>query len=197
MKAVALKRRQATGPLQFIENIVELLLDREPWAGIAGLVCGWTALFAAIWFAVLFAIVGAIGGFFITGFMTLGIGQASQGTALLGSLTGMAYGFVAGFYIVFGSAFSLHVILSLIVGVVVAFAVTFAIYFFEPTLLGFRGYRRPSCRAEEAKLLDMLGPVASHMGLRDVPAIRISDNPIPGAWAHMRHTFSARDFSNS
>jgi Zn-dependent protease with chaperone function len=189
MSTTSLKH-QLTLPFRFVNVTADLVLDREPWACIAGLVCGWTALFAAIWFAVLFAIVGAIGGFFIAGFVTLGIGQASQGTALLGGITGMLYGFLAGFGLVFGSALSqapLHILLSLFAGVVLAVLVSFAVMALEPTLLDLRGYRRLSRRADEAKLLDMRDVVAAGMGLQRVVPLLIADDPVPGAWAHTRH----------
>ena len=126
--------------------------ERQPWACAAGLVCGWTALFVALWVAMLAAILGAIGGFFSIGFLSFGIGQASQGLVLAGAAAGFAAGFVQGFLWIFGGSISAapaHVLLSLIAGGVLALVITTFCTLFEPVLLDFRSYRRPSRRAQE------------------------------------------------
>jgi Zn-dependent protease with chaperone function len=165
-------------------------LDRQPWACWAGLICGWTALFVALWVAMLCAVLGAIGGAFSIGFLSFGIGQASQGLVLAGAATGFAAGFVQGFLWIFGGSVSAapeHVVLSLGAGVVLAMLVTMFCTFFEPILLDFRSYRRPSRRAHEGALPALLQEVVGRMGFSRGPYLRIADTPVPGAWTYLRH----------
>jgi Zn-dependent protease with chaperone function len=168
---------------------VRVAVRRQPWACAAGLLCGWTALFAALWFAALFAVGGAIGGFIGLGFLTLGIGQGSEAFALAGAVTGFAAGFVAGFLAIFGGSVSsapLHVVASLVIGAISAWFLTFISVAFEGIFLDFRQYRRPSLRAEEGALKPLLAQVGAKMGLPAVPILRIHDSPVPGTWTHTR-----------
>jgi Zn-dependent protease with chaperone function len=165
-------------------------LDRQPWACVAGLICGWTALFVALWVAMLCAVIGAIGGAFSIGFLSFGVGQASQGLVLGGAATGFAAGFVQGFLWIFGGSVSTapeHVVLSLAAGIVLAVLITTFCTLFEPILLDFRSYRRPSRRAQEGALQPLLQEVAERMGFTTAPLIRIADTPAPGVWTYLRH----------
>ena len=58
-----------------------------------------------------------------------------------------------------------------------------------------RGYRRPSHRADEAKVVALLTDVARRIGLASVPDLRIADQPMPGAWTHARTIVVTRDSS--
>lgn len=165
-------------------------LERQPWACWAGLICGWTALFVALWVAMLCAVLGAIGGAFSIGFLSFGIGQASQGLVLAGAAAGFAAGFVQGFLWIFGGSVSAapeHVVLSIAAGAVLALLITTFCTLFEPILLDFRSYRRPSRRAQEGALTPLLQEVAERMGHPRAPLLRIADTPVPGAWTYLRH----------
>jgi Zn-dependent protease with chaperone function len=173
-----------------VERAADIAVDRQPWACLAGLLAGWSALFVAVWVAGLFALIGALAGFFGFGFLTVGVGQASQGAAVAGALAGFAAGFVTGFATVYGISISqapVHVLISLGAGLICALIITLICVTFEPLLLDLRSYRRPSRRPEEAKLLPMLIEVARQMGLSLVPPLRIVDSPVPGAWTHLSH----------
>lgn len=162
---------------------------RQPWACIAGLISGWTALFAALWVAALCAVLGAIGGLFAIGFLTFGIGQASQGLDLGGAAAGLFAGFVAGFVWIFGGSLAAagwHVLLSLVAGTVLALLLTAFFFLFEPTILDFHSHRRPSRRAKEGALQPLLESVGLSMGLDAVPTLLISDVPVPGVWTYLR-----------
>ena len=103
---------------------------------------------------------------------------------------GFAAGFVQGFLWIFGGSISAapaHVLLSLIAGGVLALVITTFCTLFEPVLLDFRSYRRPSRRAQEGGLQALLQEVAESMGLGTGPLIRIADTPAPGVWTYLRH----------
>ena len=141
--------------------------ERQPWACAAGLLCGWTALFAALWVGVLCAVIGAVGGFFGIGFLSFGIGQASEGAALAGAAAGLVAGFVHGFLWIYGGSLAAapsHVVLSLLVGGTRR-NLTGVCIIFEPIILDFRNYRPPSRRAQEGALQPLLQDVGEGMGL--------------------------------
>jgi Zn-dependent protease with chaperone function len=164
--------------------------ERQPWACAAGVLCGWTALFAALWVAMLCAVAGAIGGFFAIGFLSFGIGQASQGLVLAGAAAGFGAGFVHGFLWIYGGSLAAapgHVLISLLVGLALAFVITGFCVVFEGIVLDFRSYRRPSRRAQEAALQPLLREVGEKMGLSVVPHLRIADSPAPGVWTFLRY----------
>lgn len=163
---------------------------RQPWACIAGLISGWTALFVAIWVAMLCAVLGAIGGFFTIGLLSFGLGQASQGLDLVGAAAGFGAGFLDGFLWIFGGSLAAagpHVLLSIAVGAILALLLTTFYTFFEPVILDFHSYRRPSRRAQEGALQPLLRDVGQKMGLDDVPDLLINDSPNPGVWTYLRH----------
>jgi Zn-dependent protease with chaperone function len=167
-----------------------IAFERQPLACAAGLLCGWTALFAALWIGVLFAVIGAIGGFFGIGFLSFGIGQASEGAALAGAAAGLAAGFVYGFLWIYGGSLAAapgHVVVSLLVGLVFAAVLTGLCIVFEPIVLDFRSYRRPSRRAQEGALQPMLQDLGGQMGLSFVPGLLVADSPAPGVWTYLRH----------
>ena len=164
--------------------------QRQPFACTAGLMCGWTALFAALWVAMISAVLGAVGGFFDIGLLSFGIGQASQGFVLAGAAAGFTAGFVHGFLWIYGGSLAaapIHVMISLAAGFALALAITVFCFLFEPTLLDFRSYRRPSRRAQEGALQPLLHEVGARMGLPMVPRIRIADSPTLGVWTYLRH----------
>jgi Zn-dependent protease with chaperone function len=164
--------------------------ERQPWACIAGLISGWTALFVAIWVAMLCAVLGAIGGFFTIAFLSFGFGQASQGLDLAGAAGGFWAGFLDGFLWIFGGSLAAagpHVLLSLAVGAVVTLLLTIFFTLFEPLILDFHSYRRPSRRAEEGALRPLLLEVGKKMGFDDVPNLLINDSPAPGVWTYLRN----------
>ncbi len=176
-----------------------LAVDRQPLACAAGLLCGWTALFAALWVAMLSAVVGAIGGFFDIGLLSFGIGQASQGFVLAGAAAGFAAGFVHGFLWIYGGSISAaptHVAISLAAGLLLALAITGFCFVFESVLLDFRSYRRPSRRVQEGALQPLLQEIGEGMGLRHVPTVRIADNPGPGVWTYLRHIVLSKGLLN-
>jgi Zn-dependent protease with chaperone function len=176
--------------IQYSLKSAQWAFDRQPWACAAGLICGWTALFVALWVAMLAAVLGAIGGFFSIGFLSFGIGQASQGLVLAGAATGFAAGFVQGFLWIFGGSLSAapeHVILSLAAGVLLAALITTFCTLLEPVLLDLRSYRRPSRRVQEGALQPLLDEVAARMGFQRAPFLRIADTPTPGVWTYLRH----------
>jgi Zn-dependent protease with chaperone function len=163
---------------------------RQPWACIAGLISGWTALFVALWVAMLCAVLGAIGGFFTIGLLSFGLGQASQGLDLAGAAAGFGAGFLDGFLWIFGGSLAAagpHVLLSIIVGAFLALLLTSSYTFFEPVILDFHSYRRPSRRAQEGALQPLLREVGQKMGLDNVPHLLINDSPAPGVWTYLRH----------
>ena len=161
--------------------------ERQLAACIAGLLAGWSSLFAALWFGVLLAVVGAIAGFLGAAILTSGFGQASQAFDIVGGLGGILAGFAVGFTAVFGTtllAGLLHAVAAIVVGCIAAVAITFLCVELEPLSLDLRSYRRPSRRANEAAVNAALARVAYGMGLTTIPGLRISDEPVPGAWTH-------------
>jgi Zn-dependent protease with chaperone function len=174
-------------PILSFAAAAEQAFDRQPWACLAGLVSGWTALFAAIWVGALVAIIGSIAGFFAVASVTNELGQASQGFSMVGAIAGFAAGFVAGFGVLYGASIGQapeHVVISLVIGAAAALVITWVAIALEPLSLDLRSYRRPSRRADEGSLAPLLHKVAGEMGLTSVPDLRVSDEPMPGAWTH-------------
>ena len=167
-----------------------LAVNRQPWACVAGLISGWTALFVALWVAMLCAVLGAIGGFFTVGILSFGLGQTSQALDLGGAAGGFFVGFFDGFLWVFGGSVTgapLHVLLSLLVGGALAVLLMVFFMLFEPVILDFHSYRRPSRRAAEGALQPLLDEVGKRMGLDAVPTLLIADSPAPGVWTYLRN----------
>jgi len=189
MTTVDAVQPQRTSKVQAFVETVRAAVERQPWACLAGLLSGWTALFIAIWLAALFAIGGAIVGLLGAAFATHGIGEASQALDVVAALGGLVAGLVLGFTLIFGTSLAvapLHVLLSLAVGAIFAFGITWVALALEPWSLDLRGYRRPSHRADEAKVVALLADVTRRLGLASVPELRVADQPVPGAWAHAR-----------
>jgi Zn-dependent protease with chaperone function len=178
-----------TSPVQAFIETVRVAVERQPWACVAGLLSGWTALWLAVWFAAFFAVGGAIAGLTGATFATQSIGQAGQAFDIVAALAGFGAGLVFGFALIFGASLALvpvHVLLSLVVGAIFAFGITWLALELESTSLDLRSYRRPSHRADEAKVVALLADVARRLGLASVPDLRIADQPLPGAWTHAR-----------
>ena len=165
--------------------------ERQPWACIAGLISGWTALFVAIWVAMLCAVLGAIGGFFTIGFLSFGIGQASQGLDLAGAAAGFWAGFLDGFLWIFGGSLAAapdHVLLSLAVGAVARSASDHLLHTFRarhPRLPQLPAAKPPSPgRSACNRCSRRLGKRWASMMSR---TLLITDSPAPGVWTYLRH----------
>ena len=166
---------------------------RQAPAVIGALVAAWTGLPFALWGMVVFTFIGAVAGLFdlselglgsILGELGIGIEPgAGVASATLGAIVGAFIGFAL-IYIYF----ALHpwVLLSAIVtGAVISAIIVAAIIRCEPWLMRLRGYRELSKR-EKQLLHPMLMDAGRQMGLPTLPALWISDQQKPGAWAHMR-----------
>lgn len=167
---------------------------RQAPAVIGALVAVWTGFPFALWGMVICAVLGAVTGLFgasaveITSILgvelgfgiELGVGAAS---AVLGGLTG-AFSGLALLYIYL----VLHPLLllgTIITGIVISTVILALIIRTEPFLMRLRGYRELS-RREKQLLHPMLTDAGRHMGLPTLPALWVSDQQKPGAWAHMR-----------
>jgi Zn-dependent protease with chaperone function len=184
--AAAASQPADPAPPKFLKVVGEAA-ERQLTACIAGLLAGWSALFAALWFGALLAVGGAIVGLLgaVIGFH--GIGQASQGFDILGAFGGLAAGFAVGFTLLFGTslfAAPLHVLLAVVVGAALAVGITRAAVELEPLSLDLRSYRMPSGRALEAGVVAALAKMVRELGLPSSPKLRIADTPLPGAWTH-------------
>jgi len=169
---------------------VGVAIERQTYACISGLLCGWSALFIAVWVGAVLGVLGAIGGFFAIGLLSFGFAGASQGFAVLGALGGFGAGFAVGFLSIFGGSIASapdHVVAAMLVGGICAFLMTLICLVFEGTFLDFRQFRRPSRRAQEGALTPLLDEVRARMGYSSRPQLRIADVPLPGAWTHVRH----------
>jgi Zn-dependent protease with chaperone function len=186
--AVAVQPPPLPEPIQLGAAITSGI-ERQPGACLVGLLAGWTGLFVAVWLAAVFAIAGGIVGMLGLGSSASGVGQAAQTLQVVGFIGGAAAGFGVGFVAVYGvsiAAAPLQLLLSLLVGFVSAMFITALALGFESISLDLRSYRRPSRRADEARLLPMLADVGRSLGLNKLPQLRISDEPIAAAWAHPR-----------
>jgi|HubBroStandDraft_6_1064221.scaffolds.fasta_scaffold00021_25 Zn-dependent protease with chaperone function len=188
MTAVNVAHPARPQPPKFWDAVFDAA-ERQLSACVAGLLAGWSALFAALWFAALLAVAGAITGFLGALIATHDFGQASQGFDIVAALGGMAAGFAVGFTLIFGTSLTeapLHVLAALIIGAIFACGITWIAVQIEPLSLDLRSYRRPSRRADEKKIVTALSHMAHHLGVTPVPELRIADLPLPGAWTHTR-----------
>lgn len=162
---------------------------------VAGaLIAAWTGLPLALWGMVLFSLFGAVTGLLGTsalelrsilglefGFgIELGVGVAS---AVLGAATGALGGLVVIYIYLINHP--LLLLGTLVTGVVISAVVLILMIRAEPDLMELRGYRELS-RREKQLLHPMLMDAGRHMGLTTLPALWISDQQKPAAWAHMR-----------
>ena len=142
---------------------------------------------------VTFTFVGALAGLFdltelelASIFGELGIGiepGAGVASAAFGALVGAVVGFALIY--VYLALHPLVLLSSLVTGLVISSVVVAVIIRAEPWLMQLRGYRELSKR-EKRLLHPMLADAGRHMGLPTLPAIWISDQEKPGAWAHTR-----------
>lgn len=188
MTAVNVANAARPQPPKFLDAVSDAA-ERQLSACVAGLLAGWSALFAALWFGALLAVGGAITGLLGAIIATHGIGRGSQGFDVVAALGGMATGFAVGFTLIFGSSLTaapIHVVIALLIGAVAAVGITWAAVELEPLSLDLRSYRRRSRRTDEAKVVTALNHMAHHLGVTPVPELRIADEPLPGAWTHTR-----------
>lgn len=165
-------------------------LRRQRLAAFGALIAAWTGLAFALWFAVggivIGALVGAVGVSSLGGSFATTIG-INTGTGVFATVAGAFLGGIAGLVLIYVLLVlhPLQLLAALASGAVVS-AIFLLVYVrAEPLLIRLRGYREPS-RREQARLYPLLLEAARAMELPVVPAIWISDQQKPGAWAHMR-----------
>lgn len=163
-------------------------LRRQRPAAIGALLAAWTGLAFALWFClggiVLGALIGALGAESLGVASTIG---ANAGTGVLAAIIGAFAGGIGGLVLI-DALLILHPLQLL--GALASGAVVTAVFLLvyiraEPLLLRLRGYREPS-RRERERIYPLLLEAARAMELPVVPAVWISDQQKPGAWAHMR-----------
>jgi Zn-dependent protease with chaperone function len=164
-------------------------LRRQRPAAIGALLAAWTGLAVALWLAVggvaLGALVGAIGASSLGGIgTTIGV---NTGTGVLAAIVGAFAGGIAGLVLIYALLIlhPLQLLGALASGAVVTTLFLLVYIRAEPLLLRMRGYREPS-RRESERIYPLLLEAARAMELPVVPAVWISDQQKPGAWAHMR-----------
>jgi Zn-dependent protease with chaperone function len=161
---------------------------------MGALVAAWTGLPFALWGMVLFAGFGAVAGLLgaselelgsVLG-VELGFGIAS-GVGVASAILGALIGALSGLLVIY-IYLVLHPLVllgALITGIVLSRIILSLIVATEPVLMRLRGYRELS-RREKQLLHPMLEDAGRRMGLPTLPALWISDQQKPGAWAHMR-----------
>lgn len=169
---------------------------RMPGASGVALFVTWTALIFSLWIGVFAAIASVfvvIFGVAVSGH-ALGIVSFTghTGTSLdlltvLGALfAGFWVGFVHSYAVSLTSGLS-AVALALLIGIVIGFVVSFVAMVGEPTILRWKGYRRPSSRERDQHLEAAVEAVQEAMQLRDFPRILMADTHVPLAWTFSRH----------
>jgi Zn-dependent protease with chaperone function len=168
---------------------------RMPGATTAALLTAWTGLLVALWIGA----VSAIGSIVVTAFGISVSGhlagvasftsRTSGGIVFLSALIAGAIGFWTAFTTVYASSWlgGLSVAAAaLFVGIVLGLVFGLLGTILEPTLLTWRGYRRPSEREWNRYLSAAMQTVVDNMELRSTPDLRIMDVAIPNAWAYSR-----------
>jgi Zn-dependent protease with chaperone function len=168
---------------------------RMPFGTMAALLTAWTGLIVALWVGA----VSAIGSIVVTAFgisvsgHLAGIAsftsRTSGGIVFLSALIAGAIGFGTGFSATYASSLfgGLSVVAAaLFVGIVIGLVFGLLGTVLEPTLLSWRGYRRPSEREWNRHLSNAMQTVVDNMQLRTTPDLRIFDTAIPQAWAYSR-----------
>ena len=168
---------------------------RMPGASVAALGAAWTAVIVALWAAMFDAIgsvVVAVFGISFSGHFAGIVNFSSHtagGLAFLGAIASAAVGFAAGFTATYANSFG-HAVpvvaAALFVGMLQGLVIALVVTAMEPTLLRWRGYRRPSRREWELHLGDAMQTVVDAMKLRETPKLLIMDTPVPQAWTHAR-----------
>jgi Zn-dependent protease with chaperone function len=168
---------------------------RMPGAATAALASAWTAVVVALWVALISAIgsvVVTVFGIAVSGH-TAGIlafsSHTSGGLAFLTVIVAAAVGFAGGFAATYANSYlgALPVVAAaLFVGILLGLVIGIVATVLEPTLLRWRGYRRPSRREWELHLTDAMQTVVDNMRLRTTPKLLIMDTPVPQAWTHSR-----------
>ena len=168
---------------------------RMPGAATAALASAWTAVVVALWVA----LVSAIGSVVVTLFgitfsgHTAGVLNFSSHTAggltFIAAIASAVIGFGSGFAATYASSYlgALPVVAAaLFVGILLGLVIGIVATVMEPTLLRWKGYRRPSRREWELHLTDAMQTVVDNMRLRTTPKLLIMDTPVPQAWTHSR-----------
>lgn len=163
-------------------------LRRQRPAAIGALIAAWTGLAFALWFALGGVAVGILVG--AVGAESLGIASTigmNTGTGVLAAIIGAFAGGIGGLVLIYVLLIlhPLQLLGALASGVVVTVLFLLVYIAAEPLLLRLRGYREPS-RRERERIYPLLLEAARAMELPVVPAVWISDQQKPGAWAHMR-----------
>jgi Zn-dependent protease with chaperone function len=168
---------------------------RMPGAATEALASAWTAVVVALWVALISAIgsvVVTVFGIAVSGH-TAGVlnftSHTSGGLAFLTAIAAAAVGFAGGFAATYANSYlgALPVVAAaLVVGIVLGLVIGMLATVLEPTLLRWRGYRRPSRREWELHLTDAMQTVVDNMKLRATPKLLIMDTPVPQAWTHSR-----------
>ncbi len=166
---------------------------RQAPAVIGALIAAWTGLPFALWGMVILTFIGALAGLFDASELELTsiLGELGIGIEPGAGVASAALGAVAGAFIGFALIYvylALHplILLSTIVtGAVISAVILAVVIRVEPWLMQLRGYRELSKR-EKQLLHPMLTDAGRHMGLPTLPALWMSDQQKPGAWAHTR-----------
>lgn len=169
---------------------------RMPMATTAALITAWTGVVLALWVGA----ISAIGSVVVTAF---GVGvsghlagvvtftsKSSGGIIFLSAIVAALFGFGAGFSATYADSTlgGLSVVAaSLFVGIVIGLVMGLIATAMEPTLLRWRGYRRPSMREWNTSVEGALQTVVNNMRLSNSPKVLIMDTAIPQAWTYSRH----------
>lgn len=166
---------------------------RQKPAVIGALLAAWTGLPLAFWGMVIFASIGGFAGLLegselelgsILGELGIGIEPgAGVASAALGAIIGAAVGLIVIY--IYLAIHPLILLSAILTGAVISVVILAVVIRAEPWLMRLRGYRELS-RREKQLLHPLLTDVGRQMGLPTLPALWISDQQKPGAWAHTR-----------
>ena len=169
---------------------------RMPGASAAALIVTWTALIFSLWVGVFSALASVLVVIFGVGVSGHALGILSYtshtGTSLdlLAVLAALFGGFWLGFihsYAVSLTTGIASVALALLSGVVIGFLIALFAMYWEPTILRWKGYRRPSHAEWNAHIEGAVDTVKEAMELQRLPFILIADTHIPLAFTATRH----------
>lgn len=163
-------------------------LRRQRPAIIGALIAAWTGLAFALWLAVGGVVLGALVG--ALGTTSLGVATpiaVNTGTGVFAAIVGALLGGVAGLAAIYVLLVlhPLQLLAALASGAAMSTIFLLVYVRSEPLLMRMRGYRELS-RREKERVYPLLLEAARAMDLPVVPAVWISDQQKPGAWAHMR-----------
>lgn len=173
-----------------LERIVSSVW-RMPAAILAALLAAWTAVVLALWtaifgaiFAVLFLILHEINNTIALVIFSV---HTAGGLTFLTVFATMAAGAVGGFAAAYSGTFVGHeveVASSVLLGAAIALLISYIALTWEHRILRLRGYRAPSRREWEQKIMPGMTDILSGMGVEQSPLVLISDTPVPQAWTH-------------